>query len=197
MAAIVARGSASAAGQAGDKVDGHRKYDGAQEKRNQCVREDGSAHPSCGQISVGYLVGHADCESQISEIGVTGTIGALVKVNRGQFEFLPDVVQHRVPERVRRVNGQPGGNHAQAPTNNAVTIPIAVATPIRIVTPRVNHRAIRPVPMVRKRYNLYTFEFDPVKSKANRLKHGIDFVCAQAIWRDGDWSDLVSVGRLL
>jgi uncharacterized DUF497 family protein len=38
--------------------------------------------------------------------------------------------------------------------------------------------------MVRKRYNLYTFEFDPVKSKANRLKHGIDFVCAQAIWRD-------------
>lgn len=29
-----------------------------------------------------------------------------------------------------------------------------------------------------------TFEFDPVKSAANRAKHGIDFVEAQALWDD-------------
>lgn len=28
------------------------------------------------------------------------------------------------------------------------------------------------------------FEFDPVKSAANLAKHGIDFIAAQAIWRD-------------
>lgn len=30
------------------------------------------------------------------------------------------------------------------------------------------------------------FEFDPEKSVANKLKHGIDFVEAQAIWSDVD-----------
>jgi len=30
------------------------------------------------------------------------------------------------------------------------------------------------------------FEFDPAKSRANELKHGIDFVQAQALWLDGD-----------
>ena len=28
------------------------------------------------------------------------------------------------------------------------------------------------------------FEFDPLKSQANLLKHGIDFVQAQALWAD-------------
>ncbi len=28
------------------------------------------------------------------------------------------------------------------------------------------------------------FEFDPAKSEANRLKHGIDFEAAQALWQD-------------
>ena len=28
------------------------------------------------------------------------------------------------------------------------------------------------------------FEFDPHKSEANKLKHGIDFVEAQALWND-------------
>ena len=30
------------------------------------------------------------------------------------------------------------------------------------------------------------FEFDPAKSVANRVKHGIDFVAAQTIWADPD-----------
>ncbi len=30
------------------------------------------------------------------------------------------------------------------------------------------------------------FEFDPEKSEANRAKHGIDFVGAQALWDDPD-----------
>ncbi|MBK5256565.1 MAG: BrnT family toxin [Vicinamibacteria bacterium] len=30
------------------------------------------------------------------------------------------------------------------------------------------------------------FEFDPAKSASNRTKHGIDFVAAQALWRDPD-----------
>lgn len=30
------------------------------------------------------------------------------------------------------------------------------------------------------------FEFDPNKSEANRRKHGIDFVEAQALWDDPD-----------
>jgi len=28
------------------------------------------------------------------------------------------------------------------------------------------------------------FEFDQAKSQANRLKHGIDFIDAQALWND-------------
>lgn len=31
---------------------------------------------------------------------------------------------------------------------------------------------------------MYFFEFDPAKSEANRLKHGIDFVYAQNLWND-------------
>ena len=30
------------------------------------------------------------------------------------------------------------------------------------------------------------FEFDPGKSRSNRLKHGIDFAAAQALWEDPD-----------
>ena len=30
------------------------------------------------------------------------------------------------------------------------------------------------------------FEFDPAKSAANKVKHGIDFVDAQALWSDLD-----------
>jgi uncharacterized DUF497 family protein len=30
------------------------------------------------------------------------------------------------------------------------------------------------------------FEFDPLKSDANKVKHGIDFVEAQALWSDLD-----------
>ena len=30
------------------------------------------------------------------------------------------------------------------------------------------------------------FEFDPTKSAANKVKHGIDFVDAQALWTDPD-----------
>ena len=30
------------------------------------------------------------------------------------------------------------------------------------------------------------FEFDPQKSESNKVKHGIDFVEAQALWADGD-----------
>lgn len=30
------------------------------------------------------------------------------------------------------------------------------------------------------------FEFDPEKSDANKLKHGIDFIEAQALWDDMD-----------
>ncbi len=30
------------------------------------------------------------------------------------------------------------------------------------------------------------FEFDPGKSEANRRKHGIDFLEAQALWEDPD-----------
>jgi uncharacterized DUF497 family protein len=28
------------------------------------------------------------------------------------------------------------------------------------------------------------FEYDPAKSQSNQEKHGIDFVCAQALWSD-------------
>ena len=30
------------------------------------------------------------------------------------------------------------------------------------------------------------FEFDPAKSRANKAKHGIDFVAAQELWEDID-----------
>lgn len=30
------------------------------------------------------------------------------------------------------------------------------------------------------------FEFDPAKSKANKKKHGIDFIDAQVLWNDPD-----------
>ena len=30
------------------------------------------------------------------------------------------------------------------------------------------------------------FEFDPKKSQANKTKHGIDFIEAQALWNDPD-----------
>jgi len=30
------------------------------------------------------------------------------------------------------------------------------------------------------------FEFDPAKSEANKKKHGIDFIDAQALWDDPD-----------
>lgn len=33
------------------------------------------------------------------------------------------------------------------------------------------------------------FEFDPAKIAANKAKHGIDFVEAQALWRDGGFVD--------
>ena len=31
---------------------------------------------------------------------------------------------------------------------------------------------------------MHEFEFDPAKSEANLLKHGIDFTGAQTLWRD-------------
>jgi uncharacterized protein len=31
-----------------------------------------------------------------------------------------------------------------------------------------------------------SFEFDPAKSKANKAKHGIDFIDAQELWSDPD-----------
>jgi len=34
------------------------------------------------------------------------------------------------------------------------------------------------------------FEFDEAKSRANRVKHGIDFVEAQALWEDVDLLEL-------
>lgn len=33
---------------------------------------------------------------------------------------------------------------------------------------------------------MHNFEFDPKKNAANRKKHGIDFVSAQALWNDPD-----------
>ena len=34
------------------------------------------------------------------------------------------------------------------------------------------------------------FEFDPLKSAANKAKHGIDFIEAQALWSDPDRTEL-------
>ncbi len=39
------------------------------------------------------------------------------------------------------------------------------------------------------------FEFDPAKSAANKDKHGIDFVEAQALWLDGGIVDAPVVSR--
>jgi uncharacterized protein len=36
------------------------------------------------------------------------------------------------------------------------------------------------------------FEFDPAKSASNKDKHGIDFVEAQALWRDDGWAESMS-----
>jgi uncharacterized protein len=33
---------------------------------------------------------------------------------------------------------------------------------------------------------MHRFEFDPIESKKNRSKHGIDFVTWQGIWKDED-----------
>jgi uncharacterized DUF497 family protein len=32
--------------------------------------------------------------------------------------------------------------------------------------------------------NIPEFEYDPVKSGSNRVKHGLDFAAAQALWND-------------
>ncbi len=37
---------------------------------------------------------------------------------------------------------------------------------------------------------MYSFEFDPKKSESNLMKHGIDFVDAQAIWQDSDFIEI-------
>jgi hypothetical protein len=39
-----------------------------------------------------------------------------------------------------------------------------------------------------KRYIFYTveFEYDPVKSRSNKVKHGLDFEKAKALWDDPD-----------
>ncbi|MEX1668126.1 BrnT family toxin [Zhongshania guokunii] len=39
---------------------------------------------------------------------------------------------------------------------------------------------------------MYSFEFDPKKSKSNFEKHGIDFVDAQAIWQDTDFIEIMA-----
>ncbi|MCL2403470.1 MAG: BrnT family toxin [Coriobacteriia bacterium] len=33
---------------------------------------------------------------------------------------------------------------------------------------------------------IFKFEFDPAKSQTNKVKHGIDFVEAQELWKDED-----------
>jgi uncharacterized DUF497 family protein len=40
---------------------------------------------------------------------------------------------------------------------------------------------------------MLAFEFDEGKSRANREKHGIDFVQAQAIWSDPDLIEIPAV----
>ena len=40
---------------------------------------------------------------------------------------------------------------------------------------------------------MLTFEFDEAKSRANREKHGVDFVQAQAIWSDPDLIEIPAV----
>ena len=36
------------------------------------------------------------------------------------------------------------------------------------------------------------FEYDPVKSEANKQKHGIDFECAKELWRDANRAEFVA-----
>jgi len=38
----------------------------------------------------------------------------------------------------------------------------------------------------------FSFEFDEAKSRANKTKHGIDFVEAQALWLDGNMLRIVA-----
>jgi uncharacterized DUF497 family protein len=40
---------------------------------------------------------------------------------------------------------------------------------------------------------MLAFEFDEAKSRANREKHGVDFVQAQAIWSDPDLIEIPAV----
>ena len=40
------------------------------------------------------------------------------------------------------------------------------------------------------------FEFDPAKSAANKAKHGIDFVEAQALWADDEIVDTKSTAEV-
>ena len=40
------------------------------------------------------------------------------------------------------------------------------------------------------------FEFDPAKSAANMVKHGIDFVAAQALWLDDGLKEVLSKANL-
>lgn len=40
---------------------------------------------------------------------------------------------------------------------------------------------------------MIAFEFDERKSRANREKHGIDFIQAQAIWNDPDLIEIPAV----
>ena len=37
------------------------------------------------------------------------------------------------------------------------------------------------------------FEFDEEKSAANRVKHGIDFLDAQALWNDPDLLEIQAI----
>ena len=39
------------------------------------------------------------------------------------------------------------------------------------------------VPFLYHNYTIMKFEFDPNKSATNKLKHGIDFVEGQALWK--------------
>lgn len=39
---------------------------------------------------------------------------------------------------------------------------------------------------------MYSFKFDPKKSKSNFEKHGIDFVGVQAIWQDTDFIEIMA-----
>jgi len=40
---------------------------------------------------------------------------------------------------------------------------------------------------------MLVFEFDEAKSRANREKHGIDFVQAQTIWKDPDLIEIPAI----